>query len=60
MTADEILRLVSQVGIPAVLAGYVLVRLDATMRALDLSVRSLLERIDRVMDRLEREELRRP
>jgi hypothetical protein len=46
MTADEIVRLVANVGVPAVLAGFVLVRLDASMRALEQALTKLIERID--------------
>jgi hypothetical protein len=46
MTADEIVKLAANVGVPAVLAGFVLVRLDASMRALEKALTRLIERID--------------
>lgn len=47
MTAEEIIKLVGNLGVPAVLAGYVLVRLDASMRAVERALSRLIERLDR-------------
>jgi hypothetical protein len=51
MTVEDWIRLVGNVGVPAVMAGVVLIRLDASVRAVERVLTVLVERLDRVIDR---------
>lgn len=53
MSVDELIRLASNVGIPAILAAFVLVRLDAAIRALEIAQRGLSDRIEALLRRLD-------
>ena len=54
MSVDDWIRIASNVGIPAILAGFVLVRLDAAVRSVEITLRGLVDRIDALIRREER------
>lgn len=52
MNVDEWIRLASNVGVPAILAGYIIIRLDSAVRAMEISLRGLADRVDELLRRM--------
>jgi hypothetical protein len=48
---DELVKFVSQVGFPIVVAGYLLFRLERTSRALEAKIDRLIALVERVLER---------